>query len=396
MRAPSTRTWAVVIIALAVVLMVGLQIVASVARFPGPLGSLLNDYVGTPKSATVPWVGLGVAMVGVPTRWRISALATAVAVDALFTIERLLHTGIFAVGSGPMIVLTGLTLVVWWRWNGAQRATALHGIALGFLLIVATKIADTWLDVTAIARPRVRRRRPGRGRGVALSVHRVAVSGGGGRGLPVAQRHHRWVAAALPGADVLATRPERAGDLRGVPARRPELRVRHLGWEPRIGVVLAARTAAPRHVARAARLRPHDTPQLHAVDAHRVGAGGVHPLEARTSVAAVGRRVLAGGHTGCDARLRLPLRRRPRCGRGVVCGGGVGTARAGGGPRPAAGAVGGRGSGVVHRPAGVLPVSGSRNGSAPMAFRAVHHRVAGGLLRRVPRGVLRSQPDHDS
>ncbi|HZQ31794.1 MAG TPA: DUF5933 domain-containing protein [Mycobacterium sp.] len=155
MRAPSTRTWAVVIIALAVVLMVGLQIVASVARFPGPLGSLLNDYVGTPKSATVPWVGLGVAMVGVPTRWRISALATAVAVDALFTIERLLHTGIFAVGNGPMIVLTGLTLVVWWRWNGAQRATALHGIALGFLLIVATKIADTWLDVTAIARPRV-------------------------------------------------------------------------------------------------------------------------------------------------------------------------------------------------------------------------------------------------
>lgn len=149
-----TRPW-VIVVALAATLLVGLQIVACAAGFPGPLGSLVTDYAGTPKSATVPWVGLGVAMVGLPARWRISTLVTAVAVDAAFMLERLLRTGVFAVGNGPLIVLTGLAVVVGLRWTGSRRATALQGIALGFLLIFATKVADTWLDVTAIARPRV-------------------------------------------------------------------------------------------------------------------------------------------------------------------------------------------------------------------------------------------------
>jgi len=145
------------------VLLVGLQIAAGRAGFQGPLHSLLSDYVATPKSATVPWVGLGVAVVGVSNRCRIYALSTAAALDVVFAAERLVRGGAFTFGftfgntfgNGPLIVLTGLTVLVLWRWEGVQRSCALRGIAFAILFILATKAGDTWLRITAIVRPTV-------------------------------------------------------------------------------------------------------------------------------------------------------------------------------------------------------------------------------------------------
>ena len=136
-------------------LLVGLQVAAGRAGFQGPLHSLVSDYVATPKSVTVSWVGLGVGIVGVSNRCRIWALSIAAALDVLFAAERLLRGGVFAMGNGPMIVLTGLALVAWRRWTGFQRSTALGGVALGFLVILATKVGDTWLRITAMLRPTV-------------------------------------------------------------------------------------------------------------------------------------------------------------------------------------------------------------------------------------------------
>lgn len=154
-RAQLTRAWVTLAVAMIVLLLVGLQITASSAGFRGPLHSLISDYVDTPKSATVPWVGLGVAMVGLSNRWRLFALSVAAALDVAFAAERLLRGGVLTFGNGPLIVLTGLALVAWQRWARAERVTAFRGVAFGLLLIIATKAGDTWLSVTAIVRPRV-------------------------------------------------------------------------------------------------------------------------------------------------------------------------------------------------------------------------------------------------
>ena len=94
-------------------------------------------------------------MVGVSNRCRIYALSTAAALDVVFAAERLVRGGVFTFGNGPLIVLTGLTVLVLWRWEGVTRTCALRGIAFGILFILATKVGDTWLRITAIVRPTV-------------------------------------------------------------------------------------------------------------------------------------------------------------------------------------------------------------------------------------------------
>ena len=153
-RMPSTRVWMRVRMMAAVgataALLVGLQVAAGSAGFQGPLHSLISDYVATPKSATVPWVALGVACVGLSNRWRIRALSMAAALDVAFATERLLRGGAFTLGNGALIVLTGLIVLVWRRLAGEQRSTAMRGIAFAILYVLATKVGDTWLRITAI------------------------------------------------------------------------------------------------------------------------------------------------------------------------------------------------------------------------------------------------------
>lgn len=134
--------------------LIALQITATGAGFVGPLRSLAGDYVGTPTSATVPWAALGVAMVGLSARYRMWSLSVAATLDVVFAAVRLARGGAWTLGNGPLIVLTGLAVIVGWRrWAGAERSTALRGIAFGLLLIIATKVGDAWLRITAIVRP---------------------------------------------------------------------------------------------------------------------------------------------------------------------------------------------------------------------------------------------------
>ncbi|MFI1463618.1 phosphatase PAP2 family protein [Nocardia carnea] len=137
------------------VLLVALQGVAHWRGYEGPLESLFRDYAGTPKSMTVPWAGLVLALVGVGNRPRVIALAAAVAIDLVYAGVRLALGGPFTVGNGPVLVLTGLAVLAWWRWSGRPRRTALRAAALGALLILATKVGDVWLHVTVDLRPRV-------------------------------------------------------------------------------------------------------------------------------------------------------------------------------------------------------------------------------------------------
>ncbi|MFD1815193.1 phosphatase PAP2 family protein [Rhodococcus gannanensis] len=137
------------------VAMVLLQVVAGRSGFEGPLASLARDFVGTPKSMSVPWAGLALGLVGLTNRQRIVAVAAALGIDLVFLGGRLLTDGPFAIGNGPTWVLTGIAVVAAWRWTGAQRSSALLGAGLGALLIAATKIGDVWLQITIMTRPAV-------------------------------------------------------------------------------------------------------------------------------------------------------------------------------------------------------------------------------------------------
>ncbi|NUS91961.1 MAG: inositol phosphorylceramide synthase [Nocardia sp.] len=137
------------------VLLLVLQGVAVWRGFEGPLTSLAHDYVGTPKSMTVPWAGLVLALVGISARRRVVALGAAIVIDLAAAGVRLLLGGPFTVGNGPVLVLTALALVAWLRWTGTERRDALHAAALGALLVLATKVGDVWLHITVQVRPRV-------------------------------------------------------------------------------------------------------------------------------------------------------------------------------------------------------------------------------------------------
>lgn len=153
--APSTRVWVMIVAAIFGAWLVGLQIAAFCVSVQGPLGALADDYVATPHSPEVLWAGLGLAMVGLSNRRRIVALSAAAAIDAVFFVVRVGLGSTLAIGNGALIVLTGLAVVAWRRWSGTERTNAFGGIALGALLIVATKIGYSWLEITAVARPRV-------------------------------------------------------------------------------------------------------------------------------------------------------------------------------------------------------------------------------------------------
>lgn len=152
---PAADTWVKAAVIGFIALSVVLQFAATRAGIRGPLHSLINNYIATPQSVTVPWAGLGLAMVGLTKRRRIIALSLAAGIDVVFAVGRLLRGGAFTLGNAPLIVLTGLALMAWLRWSGVERRNALRGVALGGLLVVASECAETWLDITAISRPKV-------------------------------------------------------------------------------------------------------------------------------------------------------------------------------------------------------------------------------------------------
>ncbi|MFC8044151.1 DUF5933 domain-containing protein [Nocardia sp. NPDC057353] len=145
----------IVLVAAVALLLVGLQAVALGQGFEGPLTSLWRDFAGTPKSMTVPWAGLILALVGLRARDRFVAAGAAIGIDLIGAGARLLAGASPTIGNGPVWVLTGITVLALWRWTGLRRRTALHAVALGALLILATKVGDVWLHLTILAHPGV-------------------------------------------------------------------------------------------------------------------------------------------------------------------------------------------------------------------------------------------------
>ncbi len=135
------------------VAMVVLQVVASRFGFAGPLQSLANDFVGTPKSMSVPWAGLALGLVGLTVRQRVVAVAAAAGIDLVVLAGRAWADAPVAVGTGPTWVLAAVAVVAGFGWTGERRRRALRGVGYGALLVAATKIGDVWLQITVLTRP---------------------------------------------------------------------------------------------------------------------------------------------------------------------------------------------------------------------------------------------------
>ena len=94
-------------------------------------------------------------MVGLLPRERIICLSIAVALDLTFVLGRMSEGGRLTFGNGALVVLLGLGLWVSFRWSNERRIDALKGVTLGLVLIMATKMSDAWLHLTAVTQPTV-------------------------------------------------------------------------------------------------------------------------------------------------------------------------------------------------------------------------------------------------
>jgi hypothetical protein len=142
---------------LVVVFLATLQVAALIWKFPGPGPSIWNDLFGRPKSSSLPWAGLILATVGLTRVRRIQALAVAAVLDGIGLLLRVWSDTALTVGNGPSLVLVGLGLraIHMHRVGAPDSMRMLRGVALGALLLLATKAGDAWLHITMISRPRV-------------------------------------------------------------------------------------------------------------------------------------------------------------------------------------------------------------------------------------------------
>ncbi|MDG3016265.1 phosphatase PAP2 family protein [Corynebacteriales bacterium D3-21] len=140
----------------AVVFLILLELASAHYGFTGPTVNLLHDLVGPPKSGPVLWAGLALAVVRLPPRARWTAVASAAGIDVLFAAARFAFTDDrVTFGNGALLTILGIAVLASVRWSGPRRADALKGVGLGMLLIVATKVGDAWLTITALTRPMV-------------------------------------------------------------------------------------------------------------------------------------------------------------------------------------------------------------------------------------------------
>ena len=140
---------------LGVAFLVAIEIAAWHFRIEGPTGNLLHDVAFGPKRGPLLWGALVMAMVGLAPRERIRCLSLAAGIDLAFFLGRLAGGTRWTFGNGALIVLVGLGGWAAARWTAQRRIDALRGVGIGFLLIMASKISDTFLRITAITQPMV-------------------------------------------------------------------------------------------------------------------------------------------------------------------------------------------------------------------------------------------------
>lgn len=150
--------WWVLAAVAAVGLAVGLEAAARRFGEPGPVTVLVTGVVVTDKPGPL-YGGLALMMVVLSWRERFIAVGAAVGIDAVFALARwaagTAPPGGQFLGSGALWVMLGCVVIALTRRSGPERVLLLKGAGLGLLLVAGRKIGDTWLVITAKARPEV-------------------------------------------------------------------------------------------------------------------------------------------------------------------------------------------------------------------------------------------------
>ncbi|CAN5612852.1 phosphatase PAP2 family protein [soil metagenome] len=139
----------------AAVFLLAIEVTALRLHIGGPSAALGHDLLFGPKRGRVLWAAAALAMVGLPWRQALRWVAFGAAIDLVFFVGRLVAGTRLTFGNGALCLMIALAARTWATTRGEERFDALRGVTLGFLLIMASKIGDTWLLITAHTRPAV-------------------------------------------------------------------------------------------------------------------------------------------------------------------------------------------------------------------------------------------------
>jgi hypothetical protein len=149
-----TRGWVAVVTALVAFVLI-IEAVARHYGIQGPIVGLVSDTFGRALQGEVKIAGLLLALVCMPHFLRWPVLGAALTIEVGFNVQRLLTGNSIHIGNGVMLALAGTVVYAVWRLRGREREATLKAVGLGFLLIVMSRVGDTWLNLSAIVHPRV-------------------------------------------------------------------------------------------------------------------------------------------------------------------------------------------------------------------------------------------------
>ncbi len=125
---------------------------------PGPISSQVTDLISAPKPGPL-YGGMALMTVVLTWRQRFVAIGAAIGIDIVFLLvrwaagARMADSHLF--GGGALWVMLGCAVIAVTRRTGQERVLLLKGVGLGLLLVAGRKAGDTWLYITAKARPLV-------------------------------------------------------------------------------------------------------------------------------------------------------------------------------------------------------------------------------------------------
>ncbi|MDT7842508.1 phosphatase PAP2 family protein [Streptomyces justiciae] len=139
--------------------LIALELTARHYGLPGPLTTQVKEVVFPPKSGFLLYGAMALMMVVLTRRERFLAAGVALGIDAVLLLARWatgtgLHGG-HPFGNGALWVVLGCGVIALTRRTGPERLLLLKGVGLALLLVAGRKTGDTWLLITAKARPLV-------------------------------------------------------------------------------------------------------------------------------------------------------------------------------------------------------------------------------------------------
>ncbi|MFF5495680.1 phosphatase PAP2 family protein [Streptomyces aquilus] len=139
--------------------LIAMELMARHYGLPGPLTTQVKEVIVPPKSGFLLYGAMALMMVVLTRRERFLAFGVALGIDAVLLLARWatgtgLHGG-HPFGNGALWVVLGCGVIALTRRTGAERVLLLKGVGLALLLVAGRKTGDTWLLITAKARPMV-------------------------------------------------------------------------------------------------------------------------------------------------------------------------------------------------------------------------------------------------